>query len=1555
MEDLASFFWYASPDQFDTRVLDEIDPSIDPSIPQIEKTFVDFDIRNGRMKHRWVPKSRAEAIRYLLYHEDAAGLRKASDKYYVVEIHLEEPLENLTEKYEKAVPVGFRGAVIPVPFTMSVVAGTRRDLSPKFTYSAQKLISLEGDKEVSSIGMGVMSPEEIRDMSVVEIDQFESLKESTAKKPRPVIGGPMDPRMGSLGLEDICPTCNLPGYKNEYELSCQGHFGRIDLGTNIPNYLFLGERSRKANGSYPLMYTLNHTCLNCKRAMLTQETMDFYSATIIHEFENGGRNHQSRARIKNTLDPEYAKVLKPLPPAPERICPHCEEYSPKVDFSYRSKKFLLSKELNGSKELTFDQVVSILEEIPNDDVYFLGANPNTSRPEHMFFRYLPVIPNTARPLNITEGGKIELDELTQLYADVVYAASRIQEIKVGMLSVDRQQYAEAQLFTAVCRVMDNQNQTVGSGGSKTKYDYDGSSSQVSFDGLLNRLDGKKGRFRNNLQSKYVDSVGYSTISPDPNLSIDEIGVPMKICKEITYPRLVTEDNLEEMKQYVRNGFDDVYPAAKRIHYDGFAGIESPFKLDRKTRQRISEEWKEKYIEDLSPGVVVHVNLLEGDICLFNRAPSLHRQSIMAFRVRPVPSKTLSFNPTVCIPFNADYDGDAMKAHFIQSEVAKAEAEKLMLLTKNIIHARYGKLTVATDQDQTSGLYLLTYTDKNRRNTWDEQAQLGYNDEGIPYVSKSLALSCYSTVYSEIRGGKERQYRTVTSLPEPDEMTPNGDPGYTGRSLFNHLFDVLDAKYVSALFKGRTPLTKLEEDGSVSIVYDENGKKVNETVVIRDGKLITGTLEKSAFGEGGASIAPSFIYHEGYEAGQAKLVEFIEMATRLGFAAHRVVGYTMGVDDVSEPDVQGKIDELYEKCARKIYQIDQAYANGQLKNYVRQYTPEREVAALSDPLSYIEDQVVRFTSEFENGLLKPIEELQGSGNPMQIAVRSKARGKDMNIRQMTGAFGQVRLGPRRTTFGISTDRVLPHYPAGSLNPRHRGLVRSSYSTGMQPDEYFLTSIAGRRAIVESGQGNIAQSGYLERKMIKALESCVVNQRRQVVNLRTGRVISPQVGDDGLAPYHIRGADASVNEDGYTITLQPLFFEFECKHGLSLMDSCEKCSKSSNFSTLLTNLDKKVSETTRKAVENKLAFREMTAPNIKKLAKRLNEYYEDSLCRIGESIGATAGACIGEPATQAALRTFHFAGAAQKEGDINRLRQILEYTRGSNAAPETTIRMREGVSKYDAEMLLSLLAEVKGDQIIKLVSYDVDNDLIMVQFDFDSMGTYNISPDVVLGQVKESMNSAASANLFKFQIVSDRIVPEKPFLIKVESVSPGPSVLLYAKEYLINSTYNGLAGVKDIELIPPELDAEGRYALRMKNAGTSTLNKVTTILPGMIDSTLLETNNHEWVEKNFGLEAALGNIYRELDEQMNMSGGIGEYDMRYIRTIVDCMGEYGNIRSLGPQGMSGRDNPSILAGMSIQYVKDILAGGATMGNKDPIKGVTESIVVGKTPRIGDFAPE
>lgn len=210
------------------------------------------------------------------------------------------------------------------------------------------------------------------------------------------------------------------------------------------------------------------------------------------------------------------------------------------------------------------------------------------------------------------------------------------------------------------------------------------------------------------------------------------------------------------------------------------------------------------------------------------------------------------NPTVCIPFNADYDGDAMKLHFVQSEEAIDEAKRLMQLDKNIIHARYGKLTVATDQDQTSGLYLLSHTDKRRKGEWNKRTGLGFTEEGIPYISKSLAISAFTYVFSEIRDEKELkerykhykrnsiekalpyklwrlspQYRTVDSLPESDVTDGDGNPAYSGRAIFSHLFTVLNCEYVSATFIGNSPA--VDDEGNIQrkdgdfLMLDKNQK------------------------------------------------------------------------------------------------------------------------------------------------------------------------------------------------------------------------------------------------------------------------------------------------------------------------------------------------------------------------------------------------------------------------------------------------------------------------------------------------------------------------------------------------------------------------------------------------------------------------------------------------------------------------------------------------------------------------------------------------------------
>ena len=235
----------------------------------------------------------------------------------------------------------------------------------------------------------------------------------------------------------------------------------------------------------------------------------------------------------------------------------------------------------------------------------------------------------------------------------------------------------------------------------------------------------------------------------------------------------------------------------------------------------------------------------------------------------------------------------------------------------------------------------------------------------------------------------------------------------------------------------------------------------------------------------------------------------------------------------------------------------------------------------------------------------------------------------------------------------------------------------------------------------------------------------------------------------------GDDDKVNKRGYTITLQPFYYDFDCKHGFALAEECPQCSKSSDTSVFLKELDPMVSAQTRDAVLGKLTTREVTKPNVKKLTKRLNAYYEDSLCRFGEAIGATAGACIGEPATQAALRTFHFAGKMSVQGSIDRLRQILESpitTDANNDSPETIFRLKEGTSEEDAQKIMSLLAEVKGNQIIKLISYDLENSMILIKFDFKAMGVYRISPDIAFRQVKSALTKGSTSELFKFQILS-----------------------------------------------------------------------------------------------------------------------------------------------------------------------------------------------------------
>ena len=259
MEEVHQFYWYAKSDEIYTDEVEILRPDEPPRIGT--GTFIDLDLTNGRLKSKWVPLDQYEARRYILYHEDAAGLRAASDTYFLIQVVFAEPIKNMIETKKSLIPSGFDGAVIKVPLQEKIRHGPLYDEDTvKFQCRWDKdRLEVNEPMQIDTVNMEIMTTEEIIQLSEVEVTVSEILDETTST-PSAVINGPMDPRMGSLGLDDECPTCNR-GLNLASSETCNGHFGHIDLPVPIPNLLFLGERERKGNTSYPIMEALNKTCI----------------------------------------------------------------------------------------------------------------------------------------------------------------------------------------------------------------------------------------------------------------------------------------------------------------------------------------------------------------------------------------------------------------------------------------------------------------------------------------------------------------------------------------------------------------------------------------------------------------------------------------------------------------------------------------------------------------------------------------------------------------------------------------------------------------------------------------------------------------------------------------------------------------------------------------------------------------------------------------------------------------------------------------------------------------------------------------------------------------------------------------------------------------------------------------------------------------------------------------------------------------------------------------------------------------------------------------------
>ncbi|MBS3141861.1 DNA-directed RNA polymerase subunit A' [Candidatus Woesearchaeota archaeon] len=555
----------------------------------------------------------------------------------------EEPTEEPTEPTEEPV---------------AVEEDQEEEAAPRTESSSETQIEEEAEriegyeqftyKKVKSIAFGVLSPKMIKQMASAKI----VTPELYDKEGYPVDGGLMDIRLGVIDPGLKCKTC---GSKIK---ECIGHFGYIELARPIMHYKFIDV----------VISLLRSTCRECGRIKVPKQKITYHQERLAKIAEESG----PEARLEKIH--EIVSSSKG-----QSKCPHCKSKQYKIDLEKPTTV------VENEKRLSPIEIRARLEKISDEDCELFGLNPSVVRPEWMVLTIMAIPPVTMRPSITLESGERSEDDLTHKLGDIVRINQRLFEnINAGAPEIiiedlwDLLQYHITTFFdNDVAQLPPARHRS----GQPLKT-------------ITERIKSKEGRIRHNLAGKRTNFSARTVVSPDPNISINEVGVPKKLAMQLTVPERVTQWNMAYLKKFVERGHTQ-YPGANYV-----------IRPDGK-KKKITDETREASLEEIQPGYTVERHLLDGDIAIFNRQPSLHRMSMMCHRVRVLPYRTLRLNPVVCNPYNADFDGDEMNLHIPQTEDARAEAEVLMEVQTQLISPRYGLSVMGCIQDAISGAFILT--------------------------------------------------------------------------------------------------------------------------------------------------------------------------------------------------------------------------------------------------------------------------------------------------------------------------------------------------------------------------------------------------------------------------------------------------------------------------------------------------------------------------------------------------------------------------------------------------------------------------------------------------------------------------------------------------------------------------------------------------------------------------------------------------------------------------------------------------------------------------------
>jgi DNA-directed RNA polymerase II subunit RPB1 len=658
---------------------------------------------------------------------------------------------------------------------------------------------------------------------------------------QPAPNGLSDLRMGSTDRRFACQTCNMA------HPDCPGHFGYVQLAEPMFNI-----------GLFDItLQALRCVCKSCGALLCSKEIMGPDGPAILEDLKTlAGRQrlsavaHMCGNRRKCGVNAPPAGVGNGADEDDVAALGHgCGQEQPKLRKPQGFYPTLVIEATEGEQVSRWygEDVFRVLDKVSDADARVMGFDPDRCHPRDLLVYVLPVPPPAVRP-TVSFGSQNSENELTHKLQAIIKANQKMLR--------EKQEGVGREAITEIREVLQEHLATYVS--NKSTYYKPSTLSSTPFKSLSERLKGKYGRIRGNLMGKRVDFSARTVITGDPNIDVDEVGVPYSVAMTLTFPERVNAVNKKRLQETVRR---TTYPSANYIIHKN--GIE-------RVLEKVKPEARSKLTLEI--GDVVERHVLNGDVVLFNRQPTLHRMSMMGHRARVLPFNTFRLNLSCTTPYNADFDGDEMNLHVAQSLLTKSELIEMMMVPKNFVSPGKSQPCMGIVQDSLLGSYRLTQKET--------------------FVDKHFMMNLV-------------MWLDKWELPVPAIVKPQ--PQWTGKQVFSMLLP------------------------EVTVIANEDPKKQfpdNDSVLmIRRGELLMGPIKKGIVGAAAGSLIHVIANEKGVDE-VAKFINYVQRATAY-FLYHQ--SFSVGVQDtVVDADTLEHINKLLAKTRAEVRRISAKANEGQLK-------------------------------------------------------------------------------------------------------------------------------------------------------------------------------------------------------------------------------------------------------------------------------------------------------------------------------------------------------------------------------------------------------------------------------------------------------------------------------------------------------------------------------------------------------------------------------------------------------------------------------------------------